>query len=257
MNDVVAAFHEYFEIIDANSQELLHEAFRVRYQVLCVDQRAPGFQASGHGEGMESDGYDRHSSHILLRHRPSNKFVGTARLILPDPLDPEKLLPTERYMQLDSTLLDMAKLPRQNLAETSRLHIVRGLRRRREDVESENGIVVVDNKTKIPRRFPHPLLALVVGLVRMSATHNITYWLSVMDPALNRLLSLYGLQHDPVGPVTEYYGQRRPYYADLNNMLDRMYESHNEIWELLTDFGRVRPTSVGQLSPPRVFYPSY
>ncbi len=93
MNDVVAAFNEYFEVIDADSPELLREVFRVRYQVLCVDQRAPGFQASNYPEGMESDSYDRHSSHILLRHRPSDKFVGTARLILPDPLDPIKVIP--------------------------------------------------------------------------------------------------------------------------------------------------------------------
>ena len=71
MNDVVAAFHEYFEIIDANSPELLREVFRLRYQVLCVEQRAPGFEPSNYPDGLESDQYDRHSSHILLRHRPS------------------------------------------------------------------------------------------------------------------------------------------------------------------------------------------
>jgi N-acyl amino acid synthase of PEP-CTERM/exosortase system len=248
MNDIVAAFHEYFEIIDADTPELLREVFRVRYQVLCIEQRAPGFiEASSYPEGMESDSYDRHSSHILLRHRPSDKFVGTARLILPDPLDPKKLFPTERYMQLDPTLIDMSKLPRQNIAETSRLHIVRGLRRRRGDNESgENEIIVEENTTKIQRRFPHPLLALVVGLVRMSVVHNITYWLSIMDPALNRLLGLYGLQHDPVGPITGYYGQRRPYYVNLTSMLDRMYLNHKQIWELLTDFGRIKPMSAEQ-----------
>ena len=33
MNDLVAAFNEYFEVIDANSPELLRDVFRVRYQV--------------------------------------------------------------------------------------------------------------------------------------------------------------------------------------------------------------------------------
>ena len=67
MNDMVAAFNEYFEVIDANSPELLRDVFRVRYQVLCVEQRAPGFEPSRYPEEMESDDYDRHSSHILLR----------------------------------------------------------------------------------------------------------------------------------------------------------------------------------------------
>lgn len=241
-NDVVAAFNEYFEVIDVNSPELLREVFRVRYQVLCVEQRAPGFDASGYPEEMESDAYDRHSSHVLLQHRPSGTIVGTARLILPDPLYPEKLFPTERYMKFDPTLIDISKLPRQNTAETSRLHIVRGFSRRRGDNEkSQKEIVVEEYRTKIRRRFPHPLLALVVGLVRMSVTHNINHWLSIMDPALNRLLGPYGLQHDPVGPITEYYGRRRPYYADLTTMLDRMYKNHKQIWELVTDYGKVTP----------------
>lgn len=241
-NDVVAAFNEYFEVIDVNSPELLREVFRVRYQVLCVEQRAPGFELSSYPEEMESDNYDRHSSHVLLRHRPSGAIVGTARLILPDPLDPKKLLPTERYMTFDPTLVDIRNLPRQNMAETSRLHIVRGFSRRRGDNErDEKERVIEEYRTKIRRRFPHPLLALVVGLVRMSVAHNINHWLSIMDPALNRLLGPYGLQHDAVGPITEYYGQRRPYYADLPRMLDRMYKNHRQIWELVTDYGRVIP----------------
>lgn len=242
MNDIVAAFNEYFEVIDADTPELVREAFRIRYQVLCIEQRAPGFDASRYPEEMESDGYDRHSSHILLRHCPSGTIVGTARLILPDPLDPKKLFPTERYMKLDPTLIDIGKLPRQNIAETSRLHIVRGFRRRRGDSKSgETEVVVEENRTKIRRRFPHPILALGVGLIRMSAAHHITHWLSIMDPALNRLLGTYGFQHDRVGPITEYYGQRGPYYANLTSLLDRMNKNHNQIWELVTDYGRVIP----------------
>src|SRR5512134_3593348 len=81
-NDVVAAFNEYFEVINADSPELLRDVFHLRYQVYCIEQRAPGFEASKYPDEMESDEYDAHSSHILLRHRPSGEFVGTARLIL-------------------------------------------------------------------------------------------------------------------------------------------------------------------------------
>ena len=44
MNDVVAAFNDYFEVIDADSPELLREAFRVRYQVLCVGNALLAFK---------------------------------------------------------------------------------------------------------------------------------------------------------------------------------------------------------------------
>jgi N-acyl amino acid synthase of PEP-CTERM/exosortase system len=242
MNDIVAAFHEYFEVIPANTRELQHEVFRLRYQVLCLEQRVPGFDASRYPDQCERDNYDDHSSHVLLLHRPSGGFVGTARLILPDPDHPKKLFPLELHTQLDPLLFDLSTLPRQHTAEVSRLLIMRRFRQRREDDgKLESKIVVEESRIRKMRRFPHPMLALVVGLISMSAEHNITHWVSIMDPALNRLLGLYGLQHHPIGPITEHHGQRRPYHVDVTNMLDRMYETHKQIWELLTDYGRVRP----------------
>jgi N-acyl amino acid synthase of PEP-CTERM/exosortase system len=249
MNDVVAAFNEYFEIIDADSPELLCEVFHLRYQVLCIEQRAPGFEASNYPKKMESDSYDRHSSHILLRHRPSEKFVGTARLILSDPLDPYKLFPTERHMRLDPALIDVSKLPRQSMGEISRLVVVRRFSRRRDELlhALENGTQVKKWAPTMHRRFPHPMLALAVGIIRMSVENSVNHWLSVMEPALNRLLGLYGLQLDPVGPTIDHHGLRRPYYADLVQMLDRMYKNHNQFWELVTDYGKVRPVAAERL----------
>ena len=242
MNDLVAAFNEYFEIIDANSPELLRDVFRVRYQVLCVEQRAPGFDPSSYPEQMESDEYDRHSSHILLVHRPSGAYVGTSRLILSDPFDACKPFPTERHMLLDPALIDMGKLPRQRVGEISRLFVLRQFCRRKEELEGQSGLTDIKSAVvQHQRRFPHPVLALAVGIIRMSVKHNVNHWLSVMEPALNRLLGLYGLQLDPVGPLTEHHGRRRPYYVNLTKMLDRMHKDHNQIWELVTDYGRVSP----------------
>jgi N-acyl amino acid synthase of PEP-CTERM/exosortase system len=64
-----------------------------------------------------------------------------------------------------------------------------------------------------------------------------------MEPALNRLLGLYGLELDPAGPIIEHHGQRQPYYVDLTKMLDRMYQKHTQFWELVTDCGRIKPTA--------------
>jgi N-acyl amino acid synthase of PEP-CTERM/exosortase system len=240
-NDVVAAFNEYFEVIDADSSALLDQVFRLRYQVLCIEQRLPGFEASRYPDKYESDAYDEHSSHILLRHRPSGDFVGTARLILSDPLNPGKPFPIEQHARLDP-LFDIDALPRCHIAEVSRLLVVRRFGRRKgEERGIGNHVVVEENRTRKQRRFPHPILALAVGLIRRSAQHHITHWLSIMDPALNRLLCPFGLQHDSIGPITEYHGQRRPYHVDLDLMLSRMYKNHNQIWELITDHGRVIP----------------
>jgi N-acyl amino acid synthase of PEP-CTERM/exosortase system len=246
MNDIMAAFNEYFEVIDARSPELLCAVFRLRYQVYCIEQRAPGFEASSYPEGMESDDYDRHSSHILLRHRPSGELVGAARLILSDPLDAKKPFPTELHTQLDPTLIQTNTLPRQHTAEISRLVIVRRFSRRRDELlhAFERGTTVEQWVPTRQRRFPHPILALVVGIIRMAVENNTTHLLSVMEPALNRLLGLYGLELDPVGPIIEHHGQRQPYYVDLIKVLERMHQKHTQFWELITDYGRIKPAAI-------------
>lgn len=246
MNDIVAAFHEYFEVIDALSPELLRDVFHLRYLVFCIEQRVQGFEAANYPTEMESDDYDRHSSHILLRHRPSGEFIGTARLILSDPLNPEKPFPIEQHTQFDPALFDISKLSRKQTGEISRLVIVRRFNRRKgEPLQAlENGGDVERWVPTKQRRFPHPMLALVVGIIRMSARHKITQCLSAMDPSLNRLLGPFGLQFDPVGPLADYHGPRRPYYIDLLKMLDRTYVNHNHIWELITDHGKVRLASM-------------
>jgi N-acyl amino acid synthase of PEP-CTERM/exosortase system len=247
MNEVVAAFNEYFEIVNVETPELLREVFRLRYQVLCIEQRAPGFDASRYSDEMESDEHDRHSSHILLRHRPSNQYVGTARLILPDPLDPNWRFPTEQHTVIDPAVIDTSTLPRQNMGEISRLVVIRLFNRRRDEIlhaiEHENGTDAKDWIVKKQRRFPHPMLALAVGIIHMSVAHNVTHWLSSMEPALNRLLGLYGLQLDAIGPLAEHYGLRRPYYVNLVNMLARMHQNHTQYWELVTDHGKVSPSA--------------
>jgi hypothetical protein len=39
MNEVILAFNKYFRVVLADSAQLLHEVFRLRYQVYCEDTR--------------------------------------------------------------------------------------------------------------------------------------------------------------------------------------------------------------------------
>jgi N-acyl amino acid synthase of PEP-CTERM/exosortase system len=68
-----------------------------------------------------------------------------------------------------------------------------------------------------------------------------------MAPALNRLLGLYGLNLDPIGPFADYHGARRPYYAEISKVLDRMHTNNRLIWELVTDQGKIQPLSTGHM----------
>ncbi|MEK6708641.1 MAG: PEP-CTERM/exosortase system-associated acyltransferase [Pseudomonadota bacterium] len=243
-NDMLGAFDEYFEIITADTPELLEQAFRLRYLALCIEERLPGFEAAHYPNGMETDDHDRHAHHLLLKHRPSGNFIGSARLIFPDPSNSGKPFPVEQHTQIDPALIDTSKLLRQHTVEISRFILLGNYSRRRE--ERRRSATLAGGKERDSsnrRRFPHPMLAISVGIIRMCARQGITHWLSVMAPALNRLLGLYQLQLDPVGPLADYHGPRRPYYAEISKVLDRMHTNNRPIWELVTDQGKIQPFS--------------
>jgi len=242
MNNLHEAFHKYFEIVIADTPELLEEVFRIRFQVLCVEQRLPGFDISNYPNGLESDSYDSHSCHILLQHRASGNFMGTVRLIMIDPLNPEKQFPIELHTQFDLELLDMNKLSRRHTAEISRFVILERYVRRKGD-RCKDKIAGGDKKNTVTERrcFPNLGLSLVAGIVRISAQHDIKNWVSVMDPALNRLLGHFGANLNPVGPLTDYHGLRRPYFKRIIDVLGKMHDKYRDAWEVVTDYGEYYP----------------
>jgi N-acyl amino acid synthase of PEP-CTERM/exosortase system len=255
MSDLYNNFQKYFEIVLADTPELLENVYRIRYQVLCVEQRLPGFDASSYPDKLERDDYDDQSSHILLRHLPSGNFIGTVRLIMFDQARPEKLFPIELYGQLDSALLDIKTLPRHQSGEISRFVISSQFDRRKGDrrkggecnhkekTDENSSIIERRIADRRDRRVTPPLaLLLAAGIVRLSAQRNIHNWLSVMDPALNRLLGFYGLELNPIGPLVNYHGLRRSYYAKVEDVLKRMHKEYYDAWEIVTDYGTYDPS---------------
>jgi N-acyl amino acid synthase of PEP-CTERM/exosortase system len=241
MNDLHNAFHKYFEIVIADTPELLQEVFRIRFQVLCVEQRLPGFDISHYPDGLESDSYDHHSCHILLQHRATGNFMGTVRLIMFDPMDPEKPFPIELHTQFNHELLDMNKLSRRHTAEISRFVILEHYVRRKAD--RGNPKPMEDSKKVVTERrerrsFPNLGLSFVVGIVRLSAQHDIRNWVSAMDPAMNRLLNYFGADLNPVGPLIDYHGLRRPYFKKITDVLDKMHSKSHDAWEVATNYGK-------------------
>lgn len=81
MSKLYESFKDHFEIVVADTPELLEKVFRIRYQVLCVEKRLPGFDPALYKDGLEKDSYDRHSSHVLIKFIPSGQFIGTVRFV--------------------------------------------------------------------------------------------------------------------------------------------------------------------------------
>ena len=79
---LVDRFDAYFQLLSANTKDLIEQAFALRYQVYCMERQF----LEGDGEqpsGYESDEHDQHAVHSLLLHKPHDAAIGTARLILP------------------------------------------------------------------------------------------------------------------------------------------------------------------------------
>ncbi|GKS68726.1 N-acyl amino acid synthase, PEP-CTERM/exosortase system-associated [Nitrosomonas sp. PY1] len=254
MNDSYSGFRSFFEIVVADTPELLEAVYRIRYQVLCVQNSFPDMNASDYPDQLEKDEYDDHSCHALLRFKSTGQYIGAVRLILPDPNDSEKLLPVEVNTHVDSKLCDLKNIHRADMAEISRAVILsqfdrrKGERRKSRDGESRrsddsksNGNVIrsdKDRRASDRRSTPHLSLLLMACVMRLSVKHNIKYWISAMEPALNRLLRFYGLNFHCAGPTVNYHGIRRPYCIKVEEVLSRMYKENYESWEVLTECGK-------------------
>ncbi len=239
MNDLYRAFHEHFEIIIADTPSLLEAVFRMRYQKLCIDMNVSGYEASLYPDGQERDNYDDHSSHVLIRHRQTNEFIGTTRLIMFDKKNPKKLFPVEQYTQIDSELFKVNKYSRQHTGEISRFLIIKKFKRRkaeRRNLKTRETVVGAANTDR--RSIKNLTLVLAAGIVRLSAKYNISNWFTIMDPALNRLLNYYSLDLNPIGPAIQHYGLRRPYYGKLSEIFDKMKQVNLDAWEVVTEYGK-------------------
>ena len=123
--DLGEGFRQLFELIPALDDATLDQVFRIRHDVYCRDL---GWEPV-RKDGRESDEYDRHSFHCLLRRRGTGEPVGCTRLILARPEDPSYPLPFEDSCEavLDRSIADPARMPRHTIGEVSRLAVLNTL----------------------------------------------------------------------------------------------------------------------------------
>ena len=233
MSDLLSTFNEQFELIAPVPHALLDEVFRLRYQVFCCQAKVPDFEACNYPNGRETDDYDRHSTHCLLRHRATGKPAGCVRLVLADPNLPSKAFPVERAArnQFNIALCDPDRMPRQTTAEISRLIIPRA-------PTDTSGAAQLYHHVSA---FPFPVLGLLAGVMRLSHLHTVTHLYASMEPLLNRLLRRFSLHFTPITPIIEHHGRRQAHLGVVAQVMGRAYRERREVWDLLTDRGRFLP----------------
>jgi N-acyl amino acid synthase of PEP-CTERM/exosortase system len=236
-------FHLYsrwFDVVPADTPERLAEAYRLRYQVYCVENTYEN--AAAHPDGLERDSYDSHSVHSLLIHRPTGMMAGTVRLILPDGSGSIGALPVSKVCT-DPALHDPAVFPPARTAEISRFAVSKAFRRRITD----GGHADIDYGSGRPaesrigeRRIltPNITLGLMKAVAEMSIRNGITHLTAMMEPALLRLTSRLGIKFEPVGRLVEYHGTRQPCYAEVATLGFALMASRPDAHELVSDQGR-------------------
>lgn len=251
MADLREIFRKCFEVVVANSKDLVDDSLRVRYQVYCVENQFE--DAARFPDGMERDAYDDHSVHSIVRHRESGLTAATVRLVLPNPVDPASPFPIEEFCveALAKGQLDPSLLPRNTLAEISRFAVSKEFKRRLHEPGTIAGVGLngdiypdprdVDVQKKSKRLLPHITIGLFNAIVRMSAEHGITYWYAVMEPPLLRLLTRFGIHFTALGPLVDYHGFRQPCFGVAHEVLNGIYHHRRDVWELITENGEIWP----------------
>ncbi len=232
-------YARWFDVVPADSPERLAEAYRLRYQVYCVENTFE--HANQHADGLEIDEFDKHSVHSLLIHRPTAMVAGTVRLILPNGSGDVAALPVSQVCT-DPSLRDPALFPPARTAEISRFAVSKAFRRRITDATHVDMHFVEgagpDRSHERRVLTPNITLGLMKAIAEMSIRNGITHLTAMMEPALLRLTSRLGIKFTPLGSLVDYHGQRQPCFAEIKDLGFALMKYSPEAHELVSDQGR-------------------
>jgi len=222
-------FRKYFRIDAALDDARRDTAYRIRHEVYYEELK----QQPERRDRCPVDEYDTHSMHCVLRqaHHP-HKLVGCSRLVLTNPADRATPLPFERACAatLDRSIVDTAKLPRDRIAEVSRL-AVRGIYRRREG-ENHGTLTIRDEDfgTKTQPRFPYIPVGLYMGAISLAAQKNIEFLFVLAEPRLADHFARLGVDIRQIGSPIPNGSTRVPSLIDVQNAIHGMRFMMKPLW---------------------------
>lgn len=207
--NLAESFNRFFTIAPALRDAEKNDVFFIRHDVYA---RELGFEPV-RADQRESDAYDARSVHCLMRTaEAAPRLVGCARVVFTDPQQPDSLLPFEKACRdsLYRDQIDPSKLPRDRIAEVSRLAVLSDFRRRRGEDHKEVAIDVQDFGDDKQPRFPYIPVGLYMASVLMAQQHNIEYLFTLTEPRLAEHFAKLGVKIEPIGAPIEHRGMRVP-----------------------------------------------
>ena len=232
-----------FFSVPASTESLLDQAYRLRYQVYCLER---GFEdAHANPDGRERDEFDDHSVHRLLVHAETGLIVGGVRLVLPRRDRLESCFPIQDVCQVGPLQPALADELGQT-AEISRFCVSKAFRRLLPKGRSR-GLGQASRFDVEPAAFlPLMTLELMNAVIQMSEENGITQLCAAMEPSLLRLLSRLGLAFTPLGELVTFHGIRQPCYANIDELWVSLKEQNEDVWRWLSNQGGQSPLNLVQ-----------
>ncbi|HSV54342.1 MAG TPA: PEP-CTERM/exosortase system-associated acyltransferase [Burkholderiaceae bacterium] len=232
--NLAEGFRQSFEILPALTDSLRNDVYFIRHDVYA---RELGFEPVREDQ-RETDAYDRRSLHCLLRTaNEPRRLVGCARLVLADPAAPEALLPLEIYCRetLDRSVIDPSQLPRERMAEVSRLAVMADFRRRKGEQGREVSIQDGDFGDAQQSRFPYIPVSLYIGAVALAQRHGIEYLLTLTEPRLAQHFAKLGVNIVPIGAPVEHRGMRVPSLMRVSDIVSGLRLFVRPLWRTINE----------------------
>ena len=213
-------FNKYFEIIEATTEELKQEHYKIRYQVY-IEELKMGFD---HNNNMEMDKYDNRSIHFLVRHKSTNQYVATCRLIYPT--SSQNYLPIATYGKypIDS-LINIPVIDNQHtVVELSRTAVPKTVIQFRKSLSPEER-----------EASTYLFMSLIAGITRWCIQNNVETVCGFIDPILVRKMKMIGFNLDIIGESVDVYGLRTPTMSNIPASLENIKQKNYEYWRFFTN----------------------
>ena len=230
--DLGERFSLLFELAPALDERSLDQVFRIRHDVYCRDL---GWESTRQ-DGRESDAFDAHSYHCLLRRRDTGEPVGCTRLIVPRADDPSALLPFEDTCRdvLDRSIVDPMQIARDTLGEVSRLAVVSGFRRRKG--EASGPVPIGDDDFAAHGggdRFPFIPISLYLGAAATALRVGVEHVFVLTEPRLARHFERIGFDIRPVGGAVEHHGMRVPSVLSMTKLVQTLRPMIRPLYDVI------------------------
>lgn len=233
-SDLGSGFRRYFRVDAALDEALRDDVYRIRHEVYCEELK---FEPERH-DRRETDRFDAHSLHCLLSTvREPYDLVGCARLVCTRNDAPDLPLPFELACAatLDRSIIDPARLPRQRIAEVSRLAVRGRYRQRKGEQHSPGRTQSSDFGSAARPRFPYIPISLYLGAIALAVQAKRDILFTLTEPRLALHFSRLGVDIRQIGGPISHRGIRVPSMIDVKSVIRSMRSSMWPLWQAVNE----------------------